>query len=211
MLFVLCILPPLSLLTFVSRSTVIEDLELECTNNPKTCVAYFYFSHQHHDLQKPSDLLVSLIDQLAFRTPATVTVVNSLLSMRQTDKERPSVNKCLDALKNILRLSGKVYIAIDALDESSEWLGFERILRTIYKWSLPNVQLLLTSGKQTQIEQALMEFCVAIDLESSIINPDKLLYVDDTFERGEIASKLKHCGQDQKKLCVALSSNAGGL
>lgn len=84
----------------------------------------------------------------------------------------------MTSLKLVLQYFSQCYIVLDALDECGERLDPGHTLRVITGWALHDLHLLVTSQKEKDIEDAIIDFMkspldlFSISLESDQIDPD---------------------------------------
>ncbi|KAJ7094769.1 hypothetical protein C8R44DRAFT_539600, partial [Mycena epipterygia] len=122
-------------------STIVDNLrtELETDN---IGVAVIYLNHKETDTHSPSNLLASLWRQLVLRKPIGSNV-HKLYQKHREPRTRPSLAEAHAILCSSIADYSKVFILVDALDESPE-AHRDVLLRDLYALG-PNVNLLVTS------------------------------------------------------------------
>jgi Cdc6-like AAA superfamily ATPase len=101
----------------ILTSIVIDDLSTRLQNDPSTGVAYIYCNFQRQDEQKISNLLASLLKQLAESQPSLPGSVKGLYDHYVAKRMLPSLEETSRALQSVAALYSRVFIIVDALDE----------------------------------------------------------------------------------------------
>jgi len=115
-------------------SIVVDHLSTKFVNYTSVGIAYIYCNYQPQQEQRPADLLLSLLKQLAQEQPAMPTNVKNLYKHHRAKGTRPSFDEIIGVLHSTIRLHSKVFIIIDALDEyhASNNEGLNRLLSGVF-------------------------------------------------------------------------------
>lgn len=118
----------------ILTSVVIDDLIERFHNDSETGIAYIYFNAQRQVEQTLTNLVESLLKQLAEGQTSMPVVVKDLFERHQKQRTRPQLNDYLRALKSVVAMFSKVFIVLDALDECQESHGCrESFLSEVFK------------------------------------------------------------------------------
>jgi hypothetical protein len=95
----------------------VDELTTRFSNDPNIGIAYIYCNFRRQDEQKISDLLTSLLKQLAESQPSLPAIIKELYDRHKTKQTRPSLNEITRSLQAVTALYSRVFIIVDALDE----------------------------------------------------------------------------------------------
>jgi hypothetical protein len=191
-------------------STAIEDIRTTYEQDVDTAFAFFYFSFSDERKQSDSDLLRSLVAQLAWREPGLI-----MLRQAHGDAKRsvPGPDELVKILLASMRSCSKVYLLIDALDECPEdhdtrQSVLTRIERLIQ--DAPNLKILMTSRELPAIRDSMAALgskpmCVS----TSAVNADIRLYVANQLSGDRSFGKFKKETLDLIESTIA--SKADGM
>jgi hypothetical protein len=101
----------------ILTSIVVEELSTRFSNDPTICIAYIYCNFRRQDEQKISDLLASLLKQLAESQPSLPSTMKELYNRHKTKRTRPSLEEISRSLQAVTTLYSRVFLIVDALDE----------------------------------------------------------------------------------------------
>ncbi|KAI0030114.1 hypothetical protein K488DRAFT_72460 [Vararia minispora EC-137] len=137
----------------VLSSCIIEALSSET----EATVLYFYFDFKETKKQTIIGLLSSLVFQLGTLSPQCH---NILRTTRKEHRSRLKPNKDIlfSCLENMLRVSSKIFVVIDALDECPEpdryrGNGLFPTLRRLRNLGIDGLHLLMTSRPEHDIKE----------------------------------------------------------
>ena len=138
----------------VLASTIIENLRHDCDNDPNKLLAFFYFSFNDAQKQKPDLMLRSIICQLSQHIHKPKYLVDLYLTCQSTQRQ-PSEDELMEILHEIMHdeSTGNIttfYIVLDALDECAQPSKLEEIITTLSCFS--KLHFLLTSRKERYLE-----------------------------------------------------------
>ena len=194
------------LLILARSSAVIEALE----KDPTLFLAYFYFDFSDTTKQDCRALASSLVFQLATCSEAC----QAYLKDKQKPSGSPNYDELLVMLSELLELSGRTCVVIDALDECPERArrtDLSRFLQHLCRFDDDDkcLHLLITSRVEGDIDNALSSF-----------SPHKLSLHDAHLHQEElsqyITTQLDHGGYSwssdvKKKVHEVLSEKSRGM
>jgi Cdc6-like AAA superfamily ATPase len=102
----------------IMASIVINHLWTTFQNNATIGVAYLYFNFQRQHEQRLDDLLLCLLKQLVQEQSSLPDSVRVLYDHCKNKQTRPSSEKISIALQSVTGTYSRVFIIVDALDES---------------------------------------------------------------------------------------------
>lgn len=156
-------------------STIVEDVKNHCMAVPDTAYAVFYFSFSDKSKQEYSDVLHSLVAQLASHGPTVSALVQA------SSRGAPRQDELESALVTMIDQHDQVYLLFDALDESPEEQKTRQHVLDKVAWLLhktANSKLLATSRPEHDI-QAFIEDqqFVSVSLKTKLVDTDIKSYV----------------------------------
>jgi hypothetical protein len=158
---------------------VFEDIKAFCKNSvlESTGWAYYYCYFGHNQDETPY-LLRWVINQLCRQMNAIPDKVRQLF----LDGGSPPTRELIVALCAVLRNYHRVYLVIDALDESLERVRILNLLVSILDdHTFEKLQLLALSRKEVDIERTLLGVSVDISLSNSHMEEDIRVYIQNTL------------------------------
>jgi hypothetical protein len=181
-------------------------------------MAFFYFSFSDVQKQNLGGLLTSLIIQFCQGRRPLPHGLQSLYEKSQPGA--PSIDALGTTLKSIVEESGEVYLILDALDECPEegrQPGEEERreilawLKEIHAFSLPNLHILVTSRKETDIEYTLSTELAStlVCIEDAKNKEDIRLYVTNQINDDRRLKTLRDDVKEEVK--NTLMKKAGGM
>ncbi|KAG7294228.1 hypothetical protein NEMBOFW57_004298 [Staphylotrichum longicolle] len=196
----------------VLSSTVINSLRDRHSSDPRTALAYFYFSFSDARKQDVIGMLASIVKQLCARRPLLPQLVERFYEYQERG-ERPDTKTLEAALLAVLDGFSMVHIVIDALDECPR-LNNERqrlldTLGRICKTAPANLHLFCTSRKEADIDATLGLLLspphrTAIDLtrvESEHVQ-DIGLYIDSILASSDFGSWQNDLKNDARAVLI---------
>ncbi len=159
-------------------SIVVDHLIAKFRNDADVGIAYIYCNYQPQQEQRPADLLLSLLKQLAQQQPAMLIDVKNLYEHHRAKGTRPSFDEIIKVLHSTIRLYSKVFIIIDALDEyhASNNEGLNRLLSGVFGLQ-DQVQLNLFATSRFVLEiTSLFDGCILKEIRAQ--DDDILCYVN---------------------------------
>jgi NACHT domain len=195
----------------VLSSTIIESTTAYCDENEGCVMAYFYFSFTDTAKQQCSNMLSSLLAQLAAQVDITP---DCLVSLHHTyQRSRPPaepLQKCLQTLVTEMPFT-HIYIVADAIDEIPDTAGREEACHLLEELSQnAKAHVLMTSRREYDIMECVSECKSVTDI--SIQNPqvdhDIQLYVREQLKEDK---KLKRWSVLHSEIEDVLSRKADGM
>ena len=156
-------------------SYLIEQIGNFCDqpSNRKSFLVYYY-CYFAHDQDETKPFLKWLIGRLCREAGGIPTYVYDL----NKHGAEPSLTALLETIAQLLVSFETVYVAVDAIDESSSQdniLQILRILGTDRKFK--RLQLLISSRDYINIENIMLSFSVSISMNNSLVEQDIRHYV----------------------------------
>ena len=147
----------------MTSSSIIKDIESICATG-LTSVAYYYFDYKDTGKQDRRGLLSSLLIQLCTRSHCGYNILSSLYEAHENGLRQPSEVDLIRCLKNVLELPGhgRVYIIVDAIDESPNKPGLPsprekvlQLMKELVDLRHPDIRVCITSRPEVDIQMAL--------------------------------------------------------
>jgi hypothetical protein len=147
----------------VTSSSIIKDIESSHAAG-LTSIAYYYFDFKDTGKQDRRGLLSSLLTQLCMRSHPGYNILSKLYKAYDYGMRQPSDVELIRCFKEVLALrgQGKVYIIVDALDESPNKPGIpsprEKVLQLIEELvnlRHPHIRVCVTSRPEVYIRTVL--------------------------------------------------------
>ncbi|KAH0553118.1 hypothetical protein GP486_006694 [Trichoglossum hirsutum] len=162
----------------VLTSFIIEEVKKFCSsstsNNSAWAYYYFYFKREKDEAPQ---FLRWVINQLCRQSKYIPMEVRRLYS----DGCEPTTESLLVALAAVLKRFQRVYLLLDALDESSNRPSLLDVLVNISSTSVGNcfqkLTILAASRKELDIERALKNISTDISLQNCWVDEDICLYI----------------------------------
>ena len=184
-------------------------------------MAYFYFDFRDADKQNLSNLLPSLLIQLAARSDLCCDVLSRLYLSHDRGLKKPSDRAMVECFKEMLTLEaqGPTYIIMDALDECpitstfpsprEEVLDFVEELVDLH---LPDVHICVTSRPEHDIQAVLEDLAprAFVSLHDESGQREDIVNYVTCFVRSNL--KMRRWREEDKDLVIrTLSEKADGM
>ena len=159
----------------VLASFIVENLKQFCKNSAlhDTALAYYYF-YFRREKDEASHLLRWVIAQLCRQSKC---IPNQVRELYDAGVE-PTTASLIAALSITVRCFNRVYLVLDALDESSNRPNLlDVILQVAGDANFKKIRLLAFSRKETDIERALEHISTGISLQNPRVDEDIRLYI----------------------------------
>ena len=203
----------------MTSSSIIKDIEFICATGLAS-VIYYYFDFKDTGKQDRRGLLSSLLTQLCTRSHRGYDILSKLYAAHENGSRQPSEVDLIRCLKDVLVLPGhgKVYIIVDAVDESPNKPGIpsprERVLQIMEELvglHHPDIRICLTSRPEVDIRmvlEPLASHVVSLHDEwgqrGDIINYIESVVVSD-------ANMRRWRSEDRQMVIDSLSQKANGM
>ncbi|KAI3576663.1 hypothetical protein IWW34DRAFT_870945 [Fusarium oxysporum f. sp. albedinis] len=193
----------------ILASWLIENVQDHCkrvsTENSPCASAYYYCYFGHHQ-DETAPFLRWVITQLSRQAEVVSTLMHSLFKRGA----EPSIPELLDTLEQILQVFSCVYIVIDGVDESNPRDELLEVIHTLVTdRRFPNLQILVTSRKDFDIERVMEKVFVSVPMSNELVEQDIRLHV-----RSILRSNIKfQCWPNDLLIEVedAVSTKAKGM
>ncbi|KAJ6032624.1 hypothetical protein N7540_003356 [Penicillium herquei] len=180
-------------------STAIHDIEQDCDVDNSKYLVYWYFRFGDDMTQSVDPMIRSLIRQLS-RSPLaeSVTELWKKNALKGSELESDAISELF--LDVVSRITGEIYLVIDALDEcpenafsSERGLALSFLMDTLERFN-KKVHILVTSRQEYDIEKKLGAF-PRIDLEASLAK-DVESFVARSIEKSLLKDRLDQKTKD---------------
>ena len=183
-------------------------------------MAYFYFDFRDVDKQRLSNLLPSLLIQLAARSDPCCDILSQLYSSHDRGVQKPSDRAMVECLREMLTIEAHAptYIIMDALDECpiastipsprEEVLDF---IDGLVGLRLPSVHICVTSRPEHDIQVVLKDLAPrAVSLHDESGQREDIVNYVTSFVRSD--RKVRRWREEDKDLLIkTLSEKADGM
>ncbi|KAI9788101.1 MAG: hypothetical protein M1816_007233 [Peltula sp. TS41687] len=147
-------------------------------------LTYFYCDYLNADTLKATNIIGSLIKQLLLSTEITASIeerIKECFSHFESEDVVPDLSELEDLLKMVMKAFGRVFLAIDGLDECDpmEQRQIACVLKTLTQLSQPTAKLLVCSRQEVEIAKA-FENGPRLRLTGQLNMDDISQYVEDT-------------------------------
>lgn len=191
----------------ILASHVIETLKVHLKVLGRKYGFVYYYCSFTHDQDETTPFLRWIINKLCRQVDSVPT---GLYDVHRSG-ETPSVHELLDILDAVLRDFEKVYIVLDAVDESSKPRDeLLHVLNTLANTPrFLKIKLLATSREYRDIEQALKPISVPVSMRNPLLDEDIRVYVKSKLESNP---KFRHWPSGLlQEVLEALSTKAQGM
>jgi hypothetical protein len=186
-------------------STIIEYIKSRCSKHD-FCV-YFYFDFNNRLKREVVNMLYSILTQLSSYT--IHPEVMHLYARCNNGAQEPTVIQLTEAILSIASHGKRMFIIIDALDESSNWKMLLNALKTILQ-SSSDINLLMTSRNEYDLEAVLKHSVDSVvDIQNEVVDQDVDMYVRECLQTD---SDLRKWDDELKlEILTTLISGAHGM
>lgn len=197
-------------------STVVEYLQHSIKSRAKdVALAYFYVDYRDAAKQNLDACLSTLVRQLLDQNPRGMRRLERLREQKQRSLSRNlTTSDYVDILKELADLENKVYIVIDALDESPDPERFVDALKQISNREANKspIVVLVTSRNNPTLEHALIPIVTHHVFVSNKDNNDIQSFVAAEVKKRFVSVKSKVSGAELIDLIITeISTRADGL
>lgn len=167
----------------VLASFAIEELKRHCDDIAVDCACAYYYCHYSHNQDEALPFLSWTISQLCRQVEQ---MPHQLKRLRDRGCE-PTIPELENVLELALMHVKRLYVVVDAVDESTPREGLVRLLATMSLDSrFQKVRILATSRQYLDIERVFSGVSVAISMANPYVNDDIESYV-----RARLASSYR--------------------
>ena len=186
-------------------STIIENIRSRCSSD--VACLYYYFDFSNPLKGAVVNMLYSFLAQLS--SSAVHTEVRRLYERCNNGGQEATNTQLIETLLSIANHGKRMFIIIDALDESSDWKALLEVIGMILQ-SDSEINLLMTSRKEHEI-QVVLEHSVnyVIAIQNERVDADVDVYVQHCLQNDPDL----HIWDDELKLEIkaTLTSRAQGM
>ncbi|KAL3432421.1 ankyrin repeat-containing domain protein [Aspergillus tetrazonus] len=192
-------------------STAIQHTVRRRRDNPADVgIAFFFFTFDDESKRDCSAMLRALLLQLSEQHPECHA---SLVRLHRTYQPWvPLREVLLECLRSMAQRFGRVYIFLDALDESPRDKHRESVLdavKTMQEWEIPGLHFLVTSRDEADIRRVLRPASDSyVSLKNDAVESDISIYICDILKSN---SDLQRWERYHDQIQEALLEHAQGL
>jgi NACHT domain len=159
----------------VLSSHIIEDVKGHCKSSPTEQYGWtFYYCYFLREQDETTHFLRWILNQLCRQC----NHIPEILLEHYNDGIQPSLKILLGALTTLVLRFSRVFVVIDALDESKNRSSILKLLTTIAEdHEFANVNLLVLSRNEIGIGKAIKSISTDISLSNSLVDEDIELYI----------------------------------
>ena len=182
-------------------------------------MAYFYFDFRDVDKKHRSNLLQSLLIQLASQSEPGLSKLSHIYSSYKTSKEQPSEHVLMQCLIDMLKACQlPTYIIVDAIDECPNTSGIPTprghvlgLIKDLVGLHLPNLRICVTSRPTIDIRTALKSLtCSDLSLHDQLGQKKDIdEYISSVVQSDP--QMLRWRADDRKLVVDTLSKKADGM
>ena len=173
----------------ILASAIIDKLERHFTSS-NIGLAFIYCNYKERDGQTLTNLIASLVQQLAQRSSTISDDVRALYAHHNHQRTRPGFEEYSRILRSLIATFTDVYIVVDALDEC-DWSNGAR-MKLIKELQESSANLLCTSRHLGDIEQSFANYS-RLEIRASDTDVTKFLQA----RISEEGSLVEFCGRDK--------------
>lgn len=196
------------------RATIVQHLQAKVLDS-KSGLVYFYFDHRDTAKQSFQSFIHSGLDQLLSQSSACLDDIKALHTRKEnTLNQSPNQHECLLLFKDFTLHFEKVFIIVDALDESNEIERLVEGLSVIIDMfeSATRAQILVTSRHEVEIQTLMEPIATSKFSLTANIGDDISRYVTAEVHSRVLARKLKLRSPSLEELIIqALSEGSDGM
>lgn len=196
------------------RATIIQSLQAKVLNS-KSGLVYFYLDHRNAAKQTLQSFTDSALSQLLPQCPACMNDVKELRSRKtSTLNQKPNQQEYFMLLKAFTLHFDRVFVVVDALDESSEVEKFvDGLAEIIHGFkSGSRAQVLVTSRYEVEIRKLIEPIALSTFSLTAKIGVDISRYVSAEVHSRILTKKLQLRAADvEEEIINHLSEGAEGM
>ncbi|KAH7124994.1 hypothetical protein B0J13DRAFT_647093 [Dactylonectria estremocensis] len=167
----------------VLASYLIEQVKEFCGSHEDVEYAFYYCVQNTQDETEP--FLRWVVSRLCRRS----SFVPEPLIAAHNERCEPPIKDLLEFLRIILHKFNRVFIILDAVDESKTREKLLRVLRALSQFQ--NVQLLATSRNYYDIETTLADVSTSVSMSNPLVNQDIRLAVRSKLDHNQKLQKWR--------------------
>ncbi|KAK4098602.1 hypothetical protein N658DRAFT_517913 [Parathielavia hyrcaniae] len=190
----------------IFASHLIETVRTHCLLRGPACACVYYYCYFGHAQDEAAPFVRWILLELCRRLGRIPLSVHELY--RQGGK--PSLQSLLIVLEQVVQCLDKVFIFVDAVDESLDRGNLLRVLRELAVSSgFENVRVLATSREYMDIEEVLLEVATPISMRNPALDEDIGRYIKSKLgSKQRLRRWPKHI---QEQVFKSLFAKANGM
>jgi len=167
----------------IMTSIVVNHLHTKFGSDPRTGIAYLYCNFRRQDEQSATNMLASILKQLALGRPQMPAVVERLHENHHAKQTRPSLGEVVTELHAVSSAYSKSFILVDALDECCISEGARQVFisELLHLQARVRSNIFVTSRINPQIARELGSACICVEIQAS--DDDVRRYLDGQMRR----------------------------
>ncbi|AEO70580.1 uncharacterized protein THITE_72721 [Thermothielavioides terrestris NRRL 8126] len=190
----------------VLASHLIETVKQHCGTRGRDYACAYYYCYFGHAQNEAAPMLRSVLSQLCRQLGDVPIAVYELY--RQGGE--PSLASLLLALGKVVQAFHRVFLFVDAVDESSPRQDLLRVLRDLaVDPQFDMVRVLATSREYVDIEEVMLEISTPISMRNELLDEDITRYVEAKLEQNRRVRRWPQSVREEA--ARALSAKAGGM
>ena len=203
----------------MTSSSIIKNIE-SIGATGLASVVYYYFDFKDTGKQDRRGLISSLLTQLCSRPHHGYDILSKLYKAHQNGSRQPSEADLIRCLQDVLALPGhgRVYIIVDAVDESPNKPGMPsprekvlQLMKELVDLHHPDIRICITSRPEVDIRtvlEPLASHAVSLHDESGQ-KSDIINYIESIVESNATMRKWRQ--EDRHLVIDSLSRKANGM
>ncbi len=198
----------------VLSSTIIHNIGLDCQLGGKRAMAFFYFDFNDTEKQKTESMIRSLIIQLSEQSIDVSEELESLYASRGYGTKQPQIDELTRVLQNVIKDMDKVYLILDALDESSDADELMSRIQEIQGWGYQQLRIILTSRRHHDIEKGIEPLTQPeerICIQSALVDADISTYIQERLLSDPKLKRWQGKPRIQEEIRLTLMGKADGM
>jgi hypothetical protein len=177
------------LLSNTCSSFAVDNL-IELAEDKGYGIAYIYLQYQDSERQTPIHILKCLLKQLAEQNSEVWKMTKSLRDRLTKEHKVPSAPNVEVLLHYALSRFSRVFIALDALDETHDMKTLKPLLESISKLKAAGAEFILTSRHDSSLVRDAMASEMSSKVELQPSYEDMKAYIEDYIDRDPQAKRL---------------------
>lgn len=173
-------------------------------------VAYIYFNYKEHDLQKPKDILASILKQLICQIHdlGIPKEIGDLYDTLECRKIKPTFERLYGILLVVIKSFPQTFVVCDALDECDQ-KSRRQLLQLFHRMAKDCINLFITSRDYPEDIQDSLRDSVKLELLAN--DEDIASYIEQKIDENARAKRLITEGQVKGMIISELTKYAKGM
>lgn len=190
----------------IFASHLIETVSLRCKHHGPRFACVYYYCYFGHSQDETIPFLRWLLLELCRQLDCIPPVVLDLHRYGGV----PTARKLLAAIEQVVQVFDKVFVFLDAVDESQERENLLRVLKSLATEArFENVRLLATSREYMDIEEVMINISIPVSMRNGLLDQDIALYIRSKLDSHP---KLRRWSVDfREQVFQALTAKANGM